>query len=78
MGRAGVRKAKNLKSSHRLVRDRGGLKWLSAKWLAQKLGTTKWVVAARWSPKLREKYDTRLSQALYNELRAEWELTNLK
>ena len=42
-----------------------------ADWIAQKLGTRKWVVA-RSSAKLRTKYDRFLSQAQFTALRVEY------
>ncbi len=42
-------------------------------WLAARLGTRQWVVAARLTDRLRAKgYDLALSQKLYTELRNEW------
>ena len=49
--------------AHGLVQD---FDW--SDWLANKLGTHKWVVAPRLTEKLREKYDVAISQQRYNEL----------
>lgn len=43
-------------------------------WLAERLGTRRWVVA-RASARRREKYDLFLSSKRYNALRAEFEAT---
>jgi hypothetical protein len=41
-------------------------------WLAQRLGTRRWVVA-RPTVKLRERYDRFLSQREFTALKEEWE-----
>lgn len=41
-------------------------------WLAQRLGSRQWVVAARWTNYLCEKYDVRVSQQQFRALRSEW------
>lgn len=37
-------------------------------WLAKELGTRKWVVAQRWTDKLREKYEVRITRKYYAHL----------
>jgi hypothetical protein len=41
-------------------------------WLAQKLGTSRWVVAHRLTPRLRAKYDLAVSEKKFDQLEAEY------
>lgn len=42
-------------------------------YIAKRLGTRKWFVAARWCEKTRDKYDVRISQAEFTKIKQEYE-----